>query len=225
MLKETIAVNADLMKGSLHFVYEEYSSCPSCHLAIIPHVMHSYYVDHGKPMGGHQLYLTCQCPNCRRVFLCEYERTVGLQASIIKSVTPATPPPVSIPDGVKALSPNFYETYAQALHAESEGLLQLCGPGYRKALEYLVKDYLCHIHPESVDAIKGELLGKSIKRIDNDRLKVLAERATWLGNDATHYVQKHEDEGLDEMKRFIRAMVTYIESELAFEAASEISPK
>lgn len=47
----------------------------------------------------------------------------------------------------------------------------------------------------------------------------------WIGNDETHYARKHEDLGLSEMKRFIKAMLTYVESELAFEEAESISRK
>ena len=72
---------------------------------------------------------------------------------------------------------------------------------------------------------KDELLGASINRIENNRIKTLAQRSAWIGNDETHYARKHEDLGLSEMKRFIKAMLTYVESELAFEEAESISRK
>ena len=56
-------------------------------------------------------------------------------------------------------------------------------------------------------------------------MKVLAERSTWIVNDETHYVKKREELGLDDMKRFIKAMLSYIESELAFEEAEAIPRK
>ena len=89
----------------------------------------------------------------------------------------------------------------------------------------MVKDYLCHVDPEHEEDIKKELLGRSIRRIDNTKIKTLAERSTWIGNDETHYVRKHEDLNVDDMKRFIIAMVRYVDSELAFEEASAIEPK
>ncbi len=135
---------------------------------------------------------------------------------------PSTPLTTIIPDGIKALSPNFAETYSQSETAESQRLFQICGVGYRKALEYLVKDYLCHKSPECSEDIRSEFLAASIKRIDDSRIKTLAERSTWIGNDETHYVKKHEDLDFNDMKRFIKALLTYVESELAFEEALDI---
>lgn len=95
--------------------------------------------------------------------------------------------------------------------------------GYRKALEFLVKDYLIHKFPEDADNIKAEFLGNSISRISDARIKTLASRSIWIGNDETHYVRRHKDLGLDELKVFVPAMLYYIESELAFEQAESLS--
>lgn len=141
------------------------------------------------------------------------------------SATPMTHSPVRFSDDINDLSPGFVETYTQASAAEAEQLLQICGPGYRKSLEFLVKDYLCHKFPEDAEKIRSELLSQSINRINDHRMKVLAERSTWIGNDETHYVKKREELGLDDMKRFIKAMLSYIESELAFEEAEAIPRK
>ena len=64
-----------------------------------------------------------------------------------------------------------------------------------------------------------------IRRIEDERIRVLSERATWIGNDETHYVKKHENLDIAEMKRFIDAVLHYIESELSFEVALSIQPK
>ena len=88
-----------------------------------------------------------------------------------------------------------------------------------------MKDYLCHKYPDDAEQIRSEFLGASIKRIDDKRVKVLAERSTWIGNDETHYVRKHDNLTLDNMKRFIKAILNYVESELAFEEADSIPRK
>ena len=116
----------------------------------------------------------------------------------------------------------FVSTYAQSQQAEADGLTEICGIGYRKALEYLVKDFLCHVDPDHEEEIKKELLGPSIRRIHDPRIKTLAERSVWIGNDETHYVRKHEDLDVNDMKRFIIAMVRYVDAELAFEDAESI---
>lgn len=110
----------------------------------------------------------------------------------------------------------------QAEIAESQRLYRICGVGYRKALEFLVKDYLRRKNPDDSDKILAEPLGSCIRKLDDPRIKVLAERSVWIGNDETHYVRKHDDLDLEDMKRFIKAMLNYIESELAFEEAEAI---
>lgn len=68
----------------------------------------------------------------------------------------------------------------------------ICGVGYRKSLEYLVKGYIISEHPTEEDTVKGI---HSIQRcindyIDDSDIQEMAERAAWLGNDETHYVRK-----------------------------------
>jgi hypothetical protein len=71
-------------------------------------------------------------------------------------------------------------------------LLQIAGPGYRKSLEFLIKDYVCKdIDNSSIkDTVYNEKLGKVINNfIQDDRIKKIAKRAAWLGNDETHYLR------------------------------------
>lgn len=213
--------------------YSEITVCPMCHYALSPKVLSAHYTRNENPayyLRTYDLHLLCFCPNCRSAFLCNYwssgpSEPQGIPFQHLESIFPSTPKPNSYSDEIKKLSPGFVETYTQAESAEAQQLFQICGPGYRKALEFLVKDYLCHIHPEDTEKIQSELLGASINRIESTRIKTLAQRSTWIGNDETHYVRKHEDLGLSEMKRFITAMLSYIESELAFEAAERIARK
>jgi len=71
--------------------------------------------------------------------------------------------------------------------------MEICGVGYRKSLEFLIKDYLIGRAPEgegqaaAVEAIKKKFLGTCIKEdIEDANIKLVAQRATWLGNDETH---------------------------------------
>ena len=113
--------------------------------------------------------------------------------------------------------------YKQAALAESLGLDQICGIGYRKAIEFLVKDYTIHKSPNSKDAILKATLGSCISNyIKDDRLTTLARAATWLGNDETHYVRQHPDYTLKELKAFADAFITFIDADLAYEAALKL---
>ena len=102
-------------------------------------------------------------------------------------------------------------------------LTELCGIGYRKALEFLVKDYAISNHPEFKEQIESFPLSKCITDyIDNEKIKTLAKASTWLGNDATHYVKIHESYGINDLKTFVHAFVTFIDADLAYENALKL---
>lgn len=124
---------------------------------------------------------------------------------------------------ISMLTPKFIEIYQQAEKAENSGLTELCGIGYRKALEFLVKDYAISNHPNSKEQIESFMLGKCITDyIDNEKIKTLAKASAWLGNDETHYVRKHQNYNVQDLKRFIKATVAYIEYELSFTEAFDL---
>lgn len=126
---------------------------------------------------------------------------------------------------IEGLSPQFVKIYNQALEAESRQLDEIAGIGYRKALEFLVKDYCKHMHPEKGTEIERLPLGKCISDyIENRSITTLASRAVWIGNDETHYTRKLEGRDISDMKTFIRALVHYVGMELTVEDAASIDP-
>ncbi|MBQ7778355.1 MAG: DUF4145 domain-containing protein [Oscillibacter sp.] len=218
----------DVDSGSkLSVTLEEKTECPICHVVLRPEIKHSFYVK-GKNRDGFRVHQVCFCPNCRDMFFIKHIGQAyigGNREAYFDKMVPVVTKEASFPASISELSPAFVEIYNQAAATEANGCTEICGMGYRKALEFLVKDYLIHLHPEDEEAIKKELLGNSIKRIESTKIKALAERCTWIGNDETHYTRKHEDRDYTDMKRFVEAMVNYIVSELTFEEALSISPK
>lgn len=141
----------------------------------------------------------------------------------VQSIFPFDAKNTGFSDEVSKLSANFVLVYNQAEYAEAHGLSEICGMGYRRALEYLIDDYIRKIKPtETIDSSLG--LDKKIKSyIDNQKIKTLAQKSAWLGNDATHIVNKHPDRNIIyDMKKFIRAMVSMIDAEFAYEDADSI---
>ncbi len=117
------------------------------------------------------------------------------------------------PDIIKDISKEFLTIFNQAMLAEKNGLDQVCGCGYRRALEFLIKDYLILLHPNEEDEIKKLWLGKTIERINNRNIKICAERAAWLGNDESHYVRVWQDKDIENLKDLIDLVVMWIDSE------------
>jgi len=60
--------------------------------------------------------------------------------------------------------------------------------------------------------------------IDDDNLKQCAKRATWLGNDHTHYLKIWKDKDLNDLRILIRLSVNWIENVLLTEKYSEEMP-
>lgn len=76
--------------------------------------------------------------------------------------------------------------------------------GFRKAIEYLVKDWAIQNNPSDKERIIDDLwLGQVIKEYYGGELKDILERATWLGNDQSHYNKLFEEYNVDDLKELI----------------------
>lgn len=229
MNKNIIFKPATPEDGSEEYTYTVpvQSNCPCCHNGANPIILDGFYhTTSPYCMFDYpaRAYAFCLCTSCEKLFVMPYG------GNSLKHLTPLSPFPqyAAQPEfnkEVQELSPAFCKIFSQAAEAEAQGLSDICGLGYRKALEFLVKDYVKHLHQEDADPIESESLGATIKRINNDRIQTLAQRAAWLGNDETHYVRRHLDRDVSDMKTFINAMLNFIVSELSFEDALSISPK
>lgn len=181
--------------------------CTMCHNYIVPHL-------HGTPYINRQrdIYITYGCPSCGQLLLASYSKAV--YDLILLNVGPNSYRSHIFNPEINQLSPRFSDIFNESQKAESDGLLEICGPGYRKSLEILIKDYLIHLAQEEEDDIKKRPLGTCINQINNAQIQVCAKRATWLGNDETHYVRKWENKDLSDLKTLIRLVVNFIENDV-----------
>jgi hypothetical protein len=93
-------------------------------------------------------------------------------------------------------------------------LTEVAGPGFRKALEFLVKDYAILLNPQQAEAIKQKQLASVIKEfLPGDKLGVVSSRAAWLGNDQTHYECRWVGKDLQDLKKLIDATAHFIAME------------
>jgi hypothetical protein len=94
-----------------------------------------------------------------------------------------------------------------------EGLEDIAGPGYRKALEFLVKDFAISLVTDEAEKakIKEIPLQAVIKTyFSGDNLPVVSSRAVWLGNDETHYERRWVGKDLQDLKKLIIATEYFI---------------
>lgn len=125
-------------------------------------------------------------------------------------------------EDIRDLSSEFVKIYNQAKIAEYHGLNEICGMGYRRSVEFLVDAYIRHKNPDIDINTALPLAQKIHDYISDERIKTLAKKAVWLGNDATHIEKKHPDRDVSDMKKFIKYMVTLIDADFAFEDAASI---
>lgn len=83
-------------------------------------------------------------------------------------------------ENIKQLSFMFVETYKQACCAEeNEDTMGLSGLGCRKAIEFLIKNYLIKVDPDNKGKIIKMQLGKCIDKLDED-IQDIAKAATMM---------------------------------------------
>jgi hypothetical protein len=200
--------------------------CPKCHKgikAIDPLWRHRTY-------NGQTIEVCFICPRaeCNHVFIGRYYKNPNSGWYFLERWLPAEPQDCIQPPEIQKISPDFCSIFNEAQKAEAFGLLLISGPGYRKSLEFLIKDYLTSLQTEQ--AAKQEIADKPLmavikKYITDKRMIQTAERATWLGNDETHYIRKWEDKDLQDMKNLLRLTLFWIQSEHLTNEAVVSMPK
>lgn len=164
------------------------------------------------------LGVICVCPVCKELIYATYidyghqdiddEYTFKWEKS---NVYPYKKEIVKFEETIESISPSFALIYNQAKSAEDMGLDEICGMGYRKALEFLIKDYAKKLHPDEVDTIERTFLKPCIENyISNEQIKRCAVGAAYLGNDESHYIRKWEDKDLSDLKKLIDMTVYWI---------------
>ena len=200
--------------------------CPICHQHINPIFINAYLNEKGTSSQFLQVVNRCPNEDCGMIFCSIYH---GVPQSGNKSnrwyffdhSEPLLPVQPDLPQNIKEISPLFSTIYSQASYSEQMNLKEICGMAYRKALEFLVKDYLIYKSEKlnlTEETIKETLLSKCIEKyIEDPMTKSAAIRATWLGNDETHYYRKWEEKDLEDLKILLRLTINSIENQLLVE--------
>ena len=169
------------------------------------------------------------CNKCKNIFICEYFYNNFLNNKYEKIPIVETYPQYFIKKHfdkpIINISPMFVKIYNQALQAEYLKLNEICGIGYRKALEFLIKDYLIHLEPNHKTEIIKSSLSSCIKKIDDEDIRTFSEKSAWLGNDEAHYIRKHIEYDFKTLKRLIDALSLHIQKKLLLEEAKTIKKK
>lgn len=230
------------LDGNVHQMYERVADrafmiddfnvklpnvCPICNCAIDVsnacylnwHDMHSQ----SEPFDVISVYY---CHHCHNGFVVMHHMKMQKNEYIEKSqsVYPTTTPNLQIDEDIRQISPEFYEVYNQCLIAKNEGLNQLYGMGFRKALEKLVTDFVINQNPDDIDKIRRMTLHNRIETYFKDSdLKSDLMACKRLGNNEAHYENCNTDDDLQLFEDLIEDTLYYIHREIRHKKAEHIN--
>lgn len=183
-------------------------TCPICKKGQEPRYITAYIV----PSGNLEVVFKCVLQRCGKLFISRYYKSsnyYSFQSSLpngfIRNETS---------EEIKSISEKYEEIFNQALQCEQLGLYEIAGMGYRKALEFVIKDYLITFKKLDAAEISKQLLGATIKNIENKDIKELAEKTAWLGNDEAHYERRHAEMDINDLKALLSMTVDWITYEI-----------
>jgi hypothetical protein len=196
--------------------------CPHCHIVNTPSPI---WQIQSKDTDNEYVFITawtCSNQSCKKVFLALYKRVTNNQFQFARFLNglpkgPIWPKPIlELKEGnpkedTQPGQTKFIKTYLQSLEAENSGLDEVAGMGYRKAIEYLVKDWAIYNKPEEKDKIQKLWLGQVISNYYDGDLKDILERATWLGNDQAHYNKLFEEYDISILKELIELIMVELD--------------
>lgn len=166
--------------------------CPHCNVAC--HFDEIY----GYQKQGRSAVLMI-CPNCGHYIIVE--------TYMYRSQTYPIPKfKFDLNNELLKLSPRFVEIYCQSMQAKLNGQNELVGMGLRKALEFLLFDYL---KSQSIDFNEHTTLSQAINKLDKS-FKATAQVASWIGNDSTHYFIKNQDLDIDCLIKYVKTIAYHI---------------
>ena len=200
------------------------SFCPCCGTTLFPSVLYGVCIENEEDESLNKVFLLNHCPSCDECFISRHLFDEGCgDGYLFSSASPVMVSGVKFSKHISDLSPDFVSIYNDSALAESLNLHTICGIGYRKAMEFLIKDYSISKNPENREEISRLPIGQCIERyIIEDRLRALAKASSWIGNDQAHYEKRHSSYNTADLKIFINAFVTFIDADLAYEDAKSL---
>ena len=195
------------VKGSANIDHHP-DECPICHRTMSATGI--YFVQ----ISDHWIEGVYQCPKleCHKLCIASFKKDLGTGYYYFVRTEPYIPVAKELPPKLSEISPEFVETYQQAWEAKELGFDKIAGTGFRRSLEFLVKDYATrNASDEEKKDIRRQPMAQCIKEyISEDGIKTVAERATWLGNDETHYLRKWEDKDINDLIDLIDSVSDWI---------------
>lgn len=202
----------ELTKMSLNFgTNQNYSGevplqCPYCGRAVELSVK---TVDR-RDFGGSEniVFYTFFVKCCSKFIFAAYHHTED--GYIFVSSYPEGEPE-QLPASVEKISERFVKLYNDSSYAESKGMYELAGTGYRNSIEVLIKDFAINeLNQPREEVVKKSLFESIELYLDHKDLVTSADVVRILGNDLTHYERKYEEYDLNTLKSYLNIFINMI---------------
>lgn len=203
MLEQIIKIN----KTNSVLVYKP-SECNYCNKGVDLIYCKSFIADF---YSEEVLCVLYKCPICQQLIICKYNLQLGTCDMLGGPIPPfetlgGAGISQEFSNEINELSPSFVKIFNDAYKAAQIGLIEVVGLGYRKAFEFLTKDYA--ISKETDETKKDNIKRMQLSQVVNTyfpdgEIKQLLTRATWIGNDFSHYETKHCDINLEDLKQLV----------------------
>ncbi len=153
--------------------------------------------------------LVCQCPCCDNVFFVNYVVPHGVFNIYdvpmlgFEQIIGGHAVDVYYDETIATISSDFIKIFNDSCIAEQEGCKSIVGLGYRRALEFLVKDYAIKFNDKDKEEIAVMHLSDVIKKYLDSQTQELFKKTTWIGNDYSHYSKEYENIDIDDLKQLV----------------------
>lgn len=215
-------LNQNQSSDLINIEVEEVGKCPCCGIATSPTFLKGFVISHPDLPHTIYAYTALYCTSCHTIYTARYISNRGISNFILESTFPKVAKNISFSDNINQLSPPFVSLYNQASATETNTEINgLAGIGYRKSLEYLIKDYLIKLKHKDKDSIIKMDLGNCVNKLDSNLINI-AKASIWIGNDETHYFRKNPEYDIEDLKLFINTLVHFIEIDFAIQNANSL---
>lgn len=204
-------------------------TCPHCFRQMKPDHIETVIVHYEQRsrLTRKVAILKCTYSDCLKPIMRYYEEDSagivgGLQADYRElPLSYSKEVKTDLPKNIQELSPNFVNNYKETLLAKEYCLNELIGMGYRKSIEFLIKDFVLKTNQAEYLKINKMPLKTVIENYltSSEKLQTLGLACAYLGNDFTHYERRNLDKDIEDLERFLKLLVSYISNELTFAEA------
>lgn len=205
------------------------TQCPICHHDNQPKPIDFQPFDQNKANQSCDMVGILLCTHCHHTYSVLYKEKSNLRTNYVDYVlkqelpvvdscyTPYQPPLPEIPEIFdKTNFAKFQEAYKDVGLAESFGIIGLVGMAYRRAVEFLIKDFAALRGITLKENDKERWLKNIIEDLPDKRIMAFAASTNILANDYTHYAVHQTNRDIEDIKKFFNMLLLELQKELEF---------